>query len=226
MKSTPEAARLALQIRSRVATLPVANTPALRRVRRDVSRQLRNQPASIVLETALLLLSDDIGSLRFLAYELVSRHKLTFENLAMEDFLNLGRNLDCWSAVDCFALYLSGPAWRMGRIPDRAILAWAKSEDRWWRRAALVSTVPLSRRGSPDDVVRVARICALLAADRDDMVVKALSWALREMVKKHPSTAKAFLAEHRQSLASRILREVSNKLTTGLKTPRRSGMGA
>ena len=52
------------------------------------------------------------------------------------------------------------------------------------------------------------------------MVVKALSWALRELAKKHPEQAASFLAKHRQVLAARVLREVNNKLTTGLKTPR------
>jgi 3-methyladenine DNA glycosylase AlkD len=52
------------------------------------------------------------------------------------------------------------------------------------------------------------------------MVVKALSWALQEVAKKHPAQAKAFLREHSHALAARVLREVDNKLRTGLKTPR------
>ena len=53
------------------------------------------------------------------------------------------------------------------------------------------------------------------------MVVKALSWALRELGKKHPEKARKFLADHRRDLAARVIREVENKLTTGLKNPRR-----
>jgi len=100
-------------------------------------------------------------------------------------------------------------------------MTWARSQDRWWRRAALVSTVALSRGGNAKDFIRVARICTLLVEDRDDMVVKALSWALREAAKKHPEQVRSFLAEHQEALAARVKREVNNKLTTGLKTPRR-----
>jgi 3-methyladenine DNA glycosylase AlkD len=53
------------------------------------------------------------------------------------------------------------------------------------------------------------------------MVVKALSWALREMAKKHPGEARTFLEKHRHTLAARVVREVNNKLKTGLKTPGR-----
>jgi len=117
-------------------------------------------------------------------------------------------------------MYLSGPLWARGRVSDQTIATWARSKDRWWRRTALVSTVALSRRGDADDLRRVAQICALLAADRDDMVEKALSWALREIAKKNPKVASIFLREHRQTLGARVIREVNNKLTTGLKTPR------
>ena len=61
----------------------------------------------------------------------------------------------------------------------------------------------------------------MLIADRDDMVVKAMSWALREVAKRDPAAARRFLAEHRDALAARVVREVGNKLATGLKNPRR-----
>jgi hypothetical protein len=52
------------------------------------------------------------------------------------------------------------------------------------------------------------------------MVVKALSWALREMAKKHPVEASKFLVEHEHALAARVTTEVGNKLARGLKTSR------
>jgi len=85
-----------------------------------------------------------------------------------------------------------------------------------------VSTVALSRRGNAGDLRRVSRICALLAADMDDMVVKALSWAVREIAKQHPEEARIFLEKHNHALAARVVREVNNKLKTGLKTPGRT----
>jgi len=84
----------------------------------------------------------------------------------------------------------------------------------------LVSTVLLGRRGTAEDVGKVERVCRLLVADRDDMVVKALSWALRELAKKNPEAARGFLAEHEGVVAARVVREVNNKLRTGLKSGR------
>jgi len=56
--------------------------------------------------------------------------------------------------------------------------------------------------------------------DRDDMVVKALSWALRELAKKERRLVERYLREHGARLAPRVSREVRNKLTTGLKSPK------
>src|SRR6202035_1489210 len=98
----------------------------------------------------------------------------------------LGRNLDSWAAVDTFACYLAGPAWREHQVPDSLILGWARSANRWWRRTALVCTVALNNqaRGGRGDSERTLRICRTLVHDRDDMVVKAMSWALRELAKR------------------------------------------
>ena len=61
----------------------------------------------------------------------------------------------------------------------------------------------------------------MLVDDHDDMVAKALSWALRELVPRDAEAVQAFLAEHEHVLAARVKREVRNKLTTGLKNPRK-----
>jgi hypothetical protein len=47
-----------------------------------------------------------------------------------------------------------------------------------------VSTVALNvrSRGGSGDVPRTLAVCRFLVADPDDMAVKALSWALRELV--------------------------------------------
>jgi 3-methyladenine DNA glycosylase AlkD len=216
-----EAARLVRKIRARLAALPLANTAAVRTVRREFSRQVANEGAEVVMETALSLLNERSSVLTFFGYELVSRHRETFERLEIKSLLKLGATMNSWASVDCFGLYLSGPTWLHGRIADRYLQAWARSENLWWRRAALVSTVALSRHGSAEGARRVLAICTELVTDREDMVVKALSWALRELSKKHPDHVRRFVSRYREALAARVIREVQNKLTTGLKTPKR-----
>lgn len=131
--------------------------------------------------------------------------------------------MDSWARVDCFSLYLSGPAWREGRISTALVHRWAASPDRWWRRAALVSTVPLNLRaqGGTGNCRRTLGVCRLLEDDRDPMVVKALSWALRALAVREPPSVRAYLSARRGRLPALALREVRNKLETGLKNPRK-----
>jgi 3-methyladenine DNA glycosylase AlkD len=159
---------------------------------------------------------------RFFGDELILHHPTALSTLTREDLEALGEGMDSWDQVDCFAPYLAGPAWRNRRIGDDIIAEWARSPDRWWRRAALVSTVALNvkARGGAGDAKRTLAVCEMLFTDRDDMVVKAMSWALRALAVHDPEAAQRFIDEHRGELAPRVVREVSNKLRTGLKNPR------
>jgi 3-methyladenine DNA glycosylase AlkD len=220
MKPSPENIRLAKEIHTRLNQLTVPSTPVVRAIRKEFSRRIADAPPESVVQLALHLLNQNSDFLRFFSYELLSCHRSALAQLTTDDLLKLGTGLDSWSSVDCFAMYLAGPLWAQGKVSDKTIARWARSQDHWWRRTALVSTVALSRRGNPEDLRGASRICALLAADKEDMVVKALSWALREIAKKHPEEARAFLEKHSYALAARVVREVNNKLKTGLKTPR------
>jgi 3-methyladenine DNA glycosylase AlkD len=109
-------------------------------------------------------------------------------------------------------------------VPDSVVQAWCRSDDRWWRRAALACTTALNipARGGRGDAARTLAICALLLDDRDEMVVKAMSWALRALARQDPKAVKAFVAKHADALAPRITREVNTKLTTGRKTAKKT----
>jgi len=140
--------------------------------------------------------------------------------LTRRDLDRIGAGMDSWDQVDCFATIVAGPAWRLGRIVDADVKDWAHSNDRWWRRAALVCTTRLNVHGTSGDPQRTLAVCKILIDDHDDMIVKAMSWALRALAKRDPKSVGAFIERYRVRLSPRVVREVSNKLRTGLKTPR------
>jgi 3-methyladenine DNA glycosylase AlkD len=212
------------EMRRSLAAMPREDARSFREVRRPWSRRLKDSPGAFVVRLAKQLVRGG-GWERLLAYEVLTFHKGAMAALTEKDVAALGRGMASWGEVDCFACYVAGPAWREGRIPDRIIHAWARSSDRWWRRAALVSTVPLNcrARGGHGDSARTLKVCRLLVADPDDMVVKALSWALRELSKRDRRAVELFLERHADTLAARVKREVTHKLQTGRKNPRRVG---
>ena len=210
-----------------VSNLPILSVPVIRPIRRDISRQVAKAAPSAVLSLALTILERSLREgepdLRWVGYEIAHYHRPTLESLDLNKLEMLGRGLDSWDSVDVFSLYLAGPAWRKGRIDDADVHRWAESSDRWWRRVALVSTVALNlkARGGAGDVARTLPVCRMLAADGDDMVVKALSWALRAVLQYDRAAVEKFLADYDHCLAGRVKREVGTKLRTGRKNPRR-----
>jgi 3-methyladenine DNA glycosylase AlkD len=219
-----EVDRLLADLDARMSRLQAPATSDVRAVRRSVSRDLRGADEHTVIALADRLVARDHGFDRFLAYEIIASHRNTLSCLRVADLRRLGRGIDSWGDVDTFACYLSGPAWRERQIADAEIARWLRSTDRWWRRAAVVSTVPLNNRarGGRGDVRRTLTICRLALEDRDPMVVKALSWALRELAKRSPDDVKEFLEEHGNRVPALVRREVRSKLRTGLKSPRRT----
>jgi 3-methyladenine DNA glycosylase AlkD len=182
------------------------------------TRKLRSRPAPEIIRLACDLANANSWE-RLTAYELIARHPGAIEALTPAAIRRLGRGLADWPGVDTFACYVAGPAWREGRLPTSQVHAWLRSKDRWRRRAAVVCTVALNvrARGGRGDVARTLAVCRRVVTDRDDMVVKALSWSLRSLVDWDRAAVSDFLAEHERTLAGRVKREVGTKLRTGRK---------
>ena len=214
-------AGVASAFEAELRALTAHTTSTERAVRRKYTQLLRQSPPDFVLDVARQLLFKH--GQRWHAYELVQAHKGAFRSLGEAELEEFGQGIDSWWTVDAFARTLSGPAWRVGQVSDELIVRWAHSPDLWWRRAALVSTVAFNVRtqGGKGDIPRTLAICRLLVADHADMVVKAMSWALRELVYYDPQAVGEFLQEYEHVLAGRVRREVGSKLTTGLKNPRK-----
>jgi 3-methyladenine DNA glycosylase AlkD len=207
-------------IRRDLARAP-GTTTAVRGVRRKWTRELAEHSPAVVMRVVSRLAADGAWPQRVVAFELLESHARAFAKLTAARVIALARGLADWGSIDLFGVTVAGPAWRDRLIPDAAVLAWTKSPDRWRRRLALVATVRLNTpsRGGKGDAARTLAVCRTLVSDRDDMVVKAMSWALRELAKRDPAAVRRFLAAEGARLAPRVRREVTNKLETGLKNP-------
>jgi 3-methyladenine DNA glycosylase AlkD len=223
----PETKDLGSDLFQQVVNLAAPTVPTVRPIRRDLSRRIARATPESVLALALAIVERSLREgepdLRWVGYEVVHYHRPSLASLDLGKLELLGRSLNSWDSVDVFSLYLSGVAWRNGQVGDEDIHGWAAGADRWWRRVALVSTVALNlkARGGTGDAGRTLAVCRMLAADGDDMVVKALSWALRAAVPYDREAVEEFLAENDHCLAGRVKREVGTKLRTGRKNPRR-----
>lgn len=218
-KADPERREWAKKNYASAMTIKGVTVPDIRPIVKEMNRRFKNASPDEVVDFAKQLNSTRILEAQQIAFEVLDKHKAARQSLTLEDLLELGDGIDNWVSVDYFAGLLAGPAWREGKIPDEVVENWAISEDKWWRRAAVVCTVALNQkaRGGSGDPQRTLKICTLVAKDQDDMVAKGLSWALRELAKREAEPVVQFVNQYESVLPKRVIREVRRKIDTGRK---------
>ena len=196
--------------------------PALHGLAAELKPRLRAASPDEILALAAALAGTGVLEARVVGMLIVAAHRPTLVALDRSRLEALGRGMDNWVAVDTFGTLLAGDALRRGGLHPADLLAWAASPDRWWRRAALVATTGWNKKshGGRGNTADTLAVCTALLADRDPMVVKALSWALRELIPWDPEAVRTFLELQGDKVAAQARREVQTKLRTGTKSGR------
>jgi 3-methyladenine DNA glycosylase AlkD len=115
-----------------------------------------------------------------------------------------------WADHDGLVHYLISPmvAAKLARV--KRVFRWAKSNNRWHRRAACVALI----RGSRVKMFfpEVVRLADFLLADKDDMVQKGLGWLLRETAKFDARRTVPYLMKIRGRAPRLVLRTACETL--------------
>jgi 3-methyladenine DNA glycosylase AlkD len=83
-----------------------------------------------------------------------------------------------WATTDAICGALIGPLIVVHPALADRLRTWSRDRNMWVRRASIVGLIPLARRGASLDVVY--EIAERLHGDREDLIQKAVGWALRE----------------------------------------------
>jgi 3-methyladenine DNA glycosylase AlkD len=120
-----------------------------------------------------------------------------------------------WADHDSLVHYLIGPMIAAKPARARYVFRWAKSRNRWHRRAACVALIQGTRRKIffPE----IKRISNLLLSDQDDMVRKGLGWLLRETAKANPKRTVSYLMTIRQGAPRLVLRTACETLPLAMR---------
>jgi 3-methyladenine DNA glycosylase AlkD len=165
----------------------------------------------------------EMSGARMLVTYLFEHYKHCAPDLTKGHFEGWRRGLHNWEMTDGLGWVMA--LWLLGDPDTRLDYLWEliADEDVWSRRLALVATTPINRGHTGFTIPDLTlELVDRAKAERHPMITKAVSWALREMTKSHPDQVAAYLEENREVLASHVVREVSNKLRTGLKSGKAS----
>ena len=198
--------------------------PQLRRIARDWHRAHRELERHDLVNLVEVLWSGESREEQTLSVLLLEQHEHWIPDLTRVHFDRWRRGLESWEATDglgwILALWLSGdPDTRLGYLSDLI-----GDVDVWSRRMALVATVRINRGKTGPTIPHLTlQLLDRVKSERHPMITKAVSWALRELIRHHRDQTAVYVESNRQVLARHIVREVSNKLHTGLKSGKGTG---
>ena len=126
----------------------------------------------------------------------------------------LGR-ISSWADHDALVHDLIAPMLVAKPTRVKAVFRWAKSRNRWHRRAACVALIRGSRaKMFFSDIVRLS---GSLLGDEDDMVQKGLGWLLRETAKFDAKRTVPYLMKIRGKAPRLVLRTACETLPAAVK---------
>jgi len=118
--------------------------------------------------------------------------------------------ISSWADHDGLVHYLIAPMVTAKPSRARRVFVWAKSPDRWHRRAACVALIQGTRRKM--FFPHIKRLAKLLLRDGDDMVQKGLAWLLRETAKHNAADTIPLLLTIRPGASRLVMRTACETL--------------
>jgi len=127
----------------------------------------------------------------------------------------VAKYINNWASCDTFCNHTVGDFIIMYPSYLSGLKRWAKSENRWMKRASAVSLIIPARKGKflPD----IFEIADILHADKDDMVQKGYGWLLKCASQAHQKEVFDFVISNKNTMPRTSLRYAIEKMPTELK---------
>ncbi len=125
------------------------------------------------------------------------------------------RYINNWAKCDGFCNHTIGDL--IVKYPEtlNEIKSWAKSENRWLKRAAAVSLIVPAKKGC--FLQEAFEICDQLLVDTDDMVQKGYGWLLKEESRVHKKEVYTYILKNKKIMPRTALRYAIELMPKELK---------
>jgi 3-methyladenine DNA glycosylase AlkD len=180
---------------------------AMRRCRRDI---LREHDFTFLVDVADKLFRGPVIEEKIAAVFLLEKMDAQFGNREFKLFEAWLDRISSWADHDGLVHYLIAPMVAANPARNRNVFRWAKSPQRWHRRAACVALIRAARAKMlfPE----IVKLSNSLLSDPDDMVQKGLGWLLRETAKFDAKRTVPYLMKIRGRAPRLVLRTACETL--------------
>ncbi len=177
------------------------------RFRRSI---VRERGMDFLVQVADELFSGQVLEEKVMAVFLLEKQTKNFGDREFQLFASWLDRVSSWADHDALAHYLLAPIVAADPSCCREVFGWAKSPNRWRRRAACVALIRGARKGQ--FFTQIERLSNQLLDDEDDMVQKGLGWLLRETAKADRKRTVPYLMRIRKNAPRLVLRTACETL--------------
>ncbi|HEY2747885.1 MAG TPA: DNA alkylation repair protein, partial [Polyangia bacterium] len=128
--------------------------------------------------------------------------------------VKLVRKSGCWAHVDWLATKIVPHA--LPEKPARLLRQWARDDDFWVRRTALLAQLDALRAGGGDFPL-FAELAVPMLGEREFFIRKAIGWVLRDTSKRRPELVAGFVRAHGAAMSGLTYREATRRLPERLR---------
>ena len=162
------------------------------------------------------LLGSDYGEEAFIAFDWAYQLADQYEPLDFYLFEEwLSEYVNNWAKCDTLCNHTIGAF--IERYPQYIddLKRWAKSDNRWPRRASAVALIIPAKQGKfLEDIFEIADI---LLQDKDDLVQKGYGWMLKEASRRHQQEVFDYVMRNKKTMPRTALRYAIEKMPEDLR---------
>lgn len=185
-------------------------TPARRATTRPLLASLGRAPdADWLVSTAESLWQFDERECQYAAVDLLVKFAARLEARHEPLLARLVQAKAWWDSVDLIAAHVYGSLCRRTPALRKHVEDYARHEDIWLRRVALLHQLG---HGADTDRPRLDRILTANLGHPDFFIRKAMGWALRQLARTDPDWVRAWLSAHADTVSSLTRREALKRL--------------
>jgi len=189
-----------------------ATVGAIRQIIREIKREHPNLSHAKLLATIRALWRRPVHECRAAAVDLL----MIYRDLLRPDDLKLLEQLlrrsKTWALVDYLATAVVGDL--LDRYPalNADMDRWAKDDDFWIRRSALLAHLGSLRRGE-GDFERWATYADAMLEEKEFFIRKAIGWVLRDTARKRPDMIYEWLLPRAHRASGVTVREAVKRMS-------------
>jgi 3-methyladenine DNA glycosylase AlkD len=155
--------------------------------------------------------ASDVHELRSLAIALLELRNDLLTAADLPRLLSLIRTSFTWAYVDWLSTKVLGPIIAREPRAARVLDTWARDDDFWVRRTALLCLHDPLLAGA-GDFAHFARLARPMLHEREFFIRKAIGWMLRSTARRQPALTIGFVEAHATELSGLSFREAVRNL--------------